>query len=416
MPECVRPGSVLALLLLLGLFIHQRCDSLSLRRPLVHAYDNHRSIIYHSGYHLAGLQRCCVSLQFSLNQQDSEAPHTFNSSRGNSTNALLDRGSAAALSSSSAASLNTNLSLSLAQLEPFLKIAVPFFKNDATARRSLLSVVGLTLLNSGVSVAFSYISRDFYNALNVRNEELFYEKIELFFGALVIAVPISVFYRYTRERLSIYWREALTADVLDKYYSNRTYYILETVRDIDNPDQRISEDIRRFTSTSLDFFITLFTSVIDLFSFSAILFQIYPPLFVAIVAYAGVGSVITTKLGRSLVSLNYDRLQREADFRFSLLRTRENAEAIAFYDQRAAAERANVWTLFKSALETQLGIAMAQRDLEYFTTSYRYIVQILPSLIVAPLYFANKVELGKDVCMHQQAVVGNTVQCPVRMH
>lgn len=357
----------------------------------MHAYHNH-----HSGYHLAGLHRCCVSLHFSLNLQDSEAPHTFSSSHGNSSDVLLGHGSAA---SPSAASLNTNLSLSLAQLEPFLKIAVPFFKNDATARSSLLSVVGLTLLNSGVSVAFSYISRDFYNALNVRNEELFYEKIELFFGALVIAVPISVFYRYTRERLSIYWREALTADVLDKYYSNRTYYILETVRDIDNPDQRISEDIRRFTSTSLDFFITLFTSVIDLFSFSAILFQIYPPLFIAIVAYAGVGSVITTKLGRSLVSLNYDRLQREADFRFSLLRTRENAEAIAFYDQRAAAERVNVWTLFKSALETQLGIAMAQRNLEYFTTSYRYIVQILPSLIVAPLYFANKVELGKEVLL-----------------
>jgi len=395
MPECVRPGVVLALLLLLGLFLHQLCDSLSLRRPLVHSYDNHRSI-YHSGYHLAGLQRCCVSLHFSLNLQESEAPHTFNISRGNSSDGLLDHGSTA---SPSAASLNTNLSLSLAQLEPFLKIAVPFFKNDATARSSLLSVVGLTLLNSGVSVAFSYISRDFYNALNVRNEELFYEKIELFFGALVIAVPISVFYRYTRERLSIYWREALTADVLDKYYSNRTYYILETLRDIDNPDQRISEDIRRFTSTSLDFFITLFTSVIDLFSFSAILFQIYPPLFIAIVAYAGVGSVITTKLGRSLVSLNYDRLQREADFRFSLLRTRENAEAIAFYDQRAAAERVNVWTLFKSALETQLGIAMVQRNLEYFTTSYRYIVQILPSLIVAPLYFANKVELGKEILL-----------------
>ena len=209
----------------------------------------------------------------------------------------------------------TDLALDFTQLEPFLKIAVPFFKQDKVARNSLIAVTALTLLNSGISVAFSYISRDFYNALNAHDEALFYEKIELFFAALVLAVPVSVYYRFVREKLAIYWRDALTKNVLDKYFSNRTFYIVETMRDVDNPDQRITEDIRRFTSTSLDFFITLFTSVIDLLAFSAILFQIYPGLFVAIVGYAGVGSLVTTKLGRSLVQLNYERLQREADFR-----------------------------------------------------------------------------------------------------
>ena len=106
----------------------------------------------------------------------------------------------------------TELQLGLSQLKPFLNIAVPFFKDDKTARNSLIGVVALTLLNSGVSVAFSYISRDFYNALNTRNEAVFYEKIELFFAALLIAVPISVYYRFLREKLSLYWREALTAD------------------------------------------------------------------------------------------------------------------------------------------------------------------------------------------------------------
>jgi vitamin B12/bleomycin/antimicrobial peptide transport system ATP-binding/permease protein len=288
----------------------------------------------------------------------------------------------------------TDLQLGLSQLKPFLNIAVPFFKDDKTARNSLFGVVALTLLNSGVSVAFSYISRDFYNALNTRNEAVFYEKIELFFAALLIAVPISVSYRFLREKLSLYWREALTAKVLDKYYAYRTFYQIETLREIDNPDQRISEDVRAFTRTSLDFFITLFTAVIDLFSFSAILYQIYPGLFAAIIAYAGIGSVVTTQLGRSLVGLNYEKLLREADFRFALIRTRENAEAIAFYDSDAKREQALIWTLFKDVLETQLGIVVAQRNLEVFTTSYRYLVQILPSLIVAPLYFAKKVELG----------------------
>jgi ABC-type uncharacterized transport system fused permease/ATPase subunit len=194
----------------------------------------------------------------------------------------------------------TDLQLGISQLKPFLNIAVPFFKDDKTARNSLIGVVALTLLNSGVSVAFSYISRDFYNALNTRNEPVFYEKIELFFAALLIAVPISVYYRFLREKLSLYWREALTAKVLDKYYAYRTFYQVETLREIDNPDQRIAEDVRSFTRTSLDFFITLFTAIIDLFSFSAILYQIYPGLFVAIIVYAGVGSVVTTQLGRSL--------------------------------------------------------------------------------------------------------------------
>lgn len=189
------------------------------------------------------------------------------------------------------------LSLDFSQLKPFLRIAIPFFKEDEVARSSIIGVTALTLLNSGISVAFSYVSRDFYNALNSRDESLFYEKIMLFFIYLILAVPVSVYYRFIREKLSIYWREALTAKVLDKYYSNRSFYILETLREVDNPDQRITEDIRHFTKTSLDFFITIFTSIIDLFSFSAILFQIYPGLFVAIILYAGIGSVITTKLG-----------------------------------------------------------------------------------------------------------------------
>ncbi len=288
----------------------------------------------------------------------------------------------------------SNLQLDLGQLKPFLDIAVPFFKEDDTAKKSLIGVVALTLLNSGISVAFSYISRDFYNALNARDEPLFYEKIELFFAALVIAIPVSVFYRFLREKLSLYWREALTGRILERYYSNRNYYVIECLREVDNPDQRITEDVRAFTRTSLDFFISIFTATIDLFSFSAILYQIFPGLFFAIIGYAGAGSIITANLGRDLVAKNYNRLEREADFRFSLIRTRENAEAIAFYDPEAKLEQKTLGDFFKRVLDNQMDIINIQRNLEVFTTAYRYIPQILPSLIVAPLYFQHKIELG----------------------
>ena len=288
----------------------------------------------------------------------------------------------------------TNLYLGFSQIKTFLNIATPFFAEDKTARGSLIGVIALTFLNSGVSVAFSYISRDFYNALNARNQPEFYEKIELFFAALVIAVPVTVYYRFLREKLALYWREALTTRVLKKYYANRTFYVLETMHNIDNPDQRISEDISSFTRTSLSFLITLLTSAIDLFSFSAILYQINPSLFLAIILYAGIGSFITTNLGRKLVGLNYDQLIKEANFRFALIRTRENAEAIALYDPDAQLELQGLCQIFQQVLSNQLGIVTVQRNLEYFTTAYRYLVQILPSLIVAPLYFQGKVELG----------------------
>lgn len=294
-------------------------------------------------------------------------------------------------------SSDANVELGLQQLQYFLKIAVPYFQTDDEARKSLASVVALTLASSGISVVFSYISRDFYNALNAQDVDLFYEKIKLFFIAICVTVPIQVFYRYTREQLSLFWREKLTRRVLDDYLSQRTFYIMETLKDIDNPDQRISEDIRSFTRTSVDFFITIFTSVIDLLSFSAILFQIYPPLFYAIIVYAGAGSFVTSKIGQSLIKLNYDKLQAEANFRFSLIRSRENSEAIAFYDCNATLEKSLLVKLFESVKLNQLDIITTQRNLEGFTTAYRYLPNILPSLIVAPLFFSHKVEFGMYV-------------------
>lgn len=288
------------------------------------------------------------------------------------------------------------LTLNFDQIKPFLDIAVPYYKEDQKASSLLLTVVLLTFLNSGVSVAFSYINRDFYNALSARNEEEFYAKIVLFFGFLTLAVPLTVAYRYYREKLSLYWREGLTNRVLDQYCVNKMFYNLEVSRDplFDNPDQRIAEDIRSFTRTSLDFFITLLSSFIDLLSFALVLININPTLFVTIILYSGVGSIVTSKLGQELVQLNYDRLTKEANFRFSLIRMRENAESIAFYDTSARGEMTFLIKNFNEIVSTQMGIINVQRNLEAFTTSYRYLVQVLPSLIVAPLYFKGLVELG----------------------
>ena len=244
--------------------------------------------------------------------------------------------------------------ISLAQLRPFLQIAIPFFREDKNALCSLVGIVILTLIQSALNIAFSYVRKDIFDTLNDKAEAKFYVTILKFFGVLVFLVPVSVLYDYLRQKLALYWRKELTARVLDKYYANRTYYIIECCRDIDNPDQRICEDLTEFTSTSLDFFFIIFDAVINLISFSAVLYQIYPLLFVAIILYALFGTFVSFRLGRSLVGKYYDKLQREADFRFGLIRTRENAEGIAFYDSDASMEQINLWTLFEK-VHTYIG-------------------------------------------------------------
>ncbi|CAN0334658.1 unnamed protein product [Pylaiella littoralis] len=279
------------------------------------------------------------------------------------------------------------------QIGVFVEMSIPFFKEDNAARWLLATVVALTLLNSGVSVAFSYIGRDFWTALSNKDPAQFNIMLQRFLGALVAGVPVTVFYRYERSKLALAWREWMTKRVMDIYYNGQTYYALETSKEIDNPDQRIAEDVRAFTQVSLEFLITVLTSCIDLASFSTILYSIYPQLFIAIIGYASVGTFVTTKLGGKLVGLNFDQLQTEADFRYSLIRVRENAESIAFYGG-VQQELNEIQRRFGKALDNYGQVIRAQRNLEFFTTGYRYLIQVLPGFVVAPLFFQGKIELG----------------------
>mmetsp|Transcript_18684 Transcript_18684/g.27582 ORF Transcript_18684/g.27582 Transcript_18684/m.27582 type:complete len:599 (+) Transcript_18684:289-2085(+) len=272
-------------------------------------------------------------------------------------------------------------------------MSLPFFREDKKAKVMLAAVIGLTLANSGVSVAFSYIGRDFWNALSLKDQEQFWVMLQKFFAALLAGVPITVFYKYEREKLALYWREWMTNRVMDIYYAEQTYYALEAEREIDNPDQRIADDVRYFTKVSLEFLITILTSLVDLFSFSLILYKIYPQLFLAIIAYAGFGTALTAKLGSPLVTLNVDQLQKEADFRYSLIRLRENSESIAFY-RGESVELNEIQRRLKSSLDNFMEILKTQRNLEFFTVAYRYLIQVLPGFVVAPLYFKGSIELG----------------------
>ena len=322
------------------------------------------------------------------------------------------------LAASTAAITNATLQ---ERVRLFWRLAVPYFEQADGAKLNFGLMLLLVLVNSGISVIFSFVGRDFYSALSAKDQALFLEKTANFAVGLAVATPLTVLYKFQRQRLALNWREWMTTELARQYYSDQAYYKIEVDRDLDNPDQRICEDVTAFTRVSLDFFITLMTSAIDLVSFSGILYSIYPQarrrdahtarhshhahrthpppthphpqLFYAIFAYAGFGSLTTVYLGRALVGQNAEQLLREADLRYSLVRLRENAESIAFY-QGEAQEAAEVQSRLGGAITNRRAILGTQRNLEFFTTAYSYLVQILPVLVVSPLYFAGSVELG----------------------
>ena len=341
--------------------------------------------------------------------------------------AAAPRHAAVVLDEANAPAAITNATLQ-ERVRLFWRLAVPYFEQADGAKLNFGLMLLLVLVNSGISVIFSFVGRDFYSALSAKDQALFLEKTANFAVGLAVATPLTVLYKFQRQRLALNWREWMTTELARQYYSDQAYYKIEVDRDLDNPDQRICEDVTAFTRVSLDFFITLMTSAIDLVSFSGILYSIYPQarrravatrtplatrtthpslthpppptphpprpqLFYAIFAYAGFGSLTTVYLGRALVGQNAEQLLREADLRYSLVRLRENAESIAFY-QGEAQEAAEVQSRLGGAITNRRAILGTQRNLEFFTTAYSYLVQILPVLVVSPLYFAGSVELG----------------------
>jgi len=279
------------------------------------------------------------------------------------------------------------------RLRLFWRLAVPYFQQAEGAKLNFGLMLLLVLMNSSISVIFSYVGRDFYSALSAKDQVLFFEKTANYAVGLAVATPLTVLYKFQRQRLALNWRQWMTTELARQYYTDQAYYKIEIDPEIDNPDQRITEDVTAFTKVSLDFFITLCTAAIDLFSFSGILYSIYPNLFYAIFLYAGIGSLTTIKLGSALVSQNAEQLLREANLRYTLVRLRENAESIAFYGGEAQ-EATQVSKRLGGAIDNRRVILGTQRNLEFFTVGYSYLVQILPVLVVSPLYFAGTVELG----------------------
>jgi len=268
------------------------------------------------------------------------------------------------------------------------------------ARRSawlLLAVVLLLSLSvTGINVAFSYIGNYFTNAIVKKNQEMSYLFVGVYFCGFLVGIPIVAFYGYVRDYMGMHWRKWMTTDFLGKYFAGRNYYDIEAEGEIDNPDQRIMEDIRSFTRVSLAFLLILLGALMDLVSFTGILWSKSVMLVAVVLGYSLVGTLITALIGRRLVRLNFDQLRYEADFRYSLVHVRDNTESIAFY-RGEGPEKEQIGSRFRSVLGNFSLLIGWQRNLSFFTTAYSYLPLVLPFVVLFPRYFGGEIEYGDMV-------------------
>lgn len=256
----------------------------------------------------------------------------------------------------------------------------------------VLLILFLFAIN-GLNVVNSYVNRDFMTAVENQDMSGFLRYALLFIFVLGVSTVVAVVYRYTEERLGLLWRKWLTQRAIDRYLDERTYFRLYSSGALPNPDQRISEDIRALTATTLSFTLMFLNASFTVVAFSGVLWTISPQLFVVAVAYSILGSLLTIYLGKPLVKLNYDQLDREANFRSRLVHVRENAESIALLrgEERL---RVRLWDRLDRLTANFQRIIEINRNLGFFTTGYNHLIQIIPALLVAPLFIEGKAEFG----------------------
>ena len=246
---------------------------------------------------------------------------------------------------------------------------------------------------NGLSVLNSYVGRDFMSALEDRNRAEFIRMALFYVCVFAGSTVLTVIYRYVEENLGLVWREWTTRQSILGYANNRVYYRLQADGKLGNPDQRIADDTRIFSTTTLSFLLLLLNGVLTIIAFSGVLWSISPRLFVVAVLYASAGTFLTYLFGRPLIRLNYDQLDKEADLRSTLIYLRENAESIALSRREGHLVRLNLRNL--SALVTNFRrIISINRSVNFFTAGYNWLIQIIPALIVAPLFFERRIDFG----------------------
>ncbi len=298
-----------------------------------------------------------------------------------------------------------------ALLRDVWQLARPYwFSEERWSARGLLAIiVAMNLGMVALNVRFNSWYNAFYNSLQNKDEAEFFRQLLIFFGLAIGYIIIAVYQIWLNQLLQIRWRRWLTGQFLGSWLGDTTYYRLQVSdRTTDNPDQRIAEDLRDFVRQTLTLTLGLMNAAVTLVSFVAILWGLSGPLgftvagipvvipgymvFVAVV-YAIAGTTLTHLIGRPLVRLNFDRQRFEADFRYSLVRFRENVEGVALYHGEPR-EQALFQRLFGNVIVNWRAIMSRQKWLTSFTAAYAQVATVFPFMVAAPRYFSGAIQLG----------------------
>jgi putative ATP-binding cassette transporter len=291
------------------------------------------------------------------------------------------------------------------------RIASPYFRSEDRRPGLVLlaAVIAIELSIVGLTVLLNEWNNRFYNALQDRNWDAFVYQLGYFCVLATVFILLAVYQLYLNQWLQIRWRRWLTATYLDHWLEGANHYRMQLLGDAaDNPDQRISEDIRQFIDLTLNIGLQLLNSCVTLFSFMIILWSLSAaaPLHLfgmtvsipgyllwAALIYAVIGTALTHLIGRALIALNFQQQRYEADFRFNLVRVRENSEQIALLDGERA-ERDRLLMRFGSVVANWYAIMTRQKKLTFFTAGYSQASVVFPFIMVSPAYFASVIQLG----------------------
>ena len=291
------------------------------------------------------------------------------------------------------------------------RIAAPYFNSeDKWAGRGLLAaVIAIELALVGNAVLINLWRARFYNALQDKDLDSFIREMLVFCALATVLVALQVYQLYLNQWLQIRWRSWMTNKYLAEWMHDANHYRMQLQGDAaDNPDQRMSDDVKLFVSQTLALGVGLLSSIVSLASFVVILwglsaaaplvlygidFSIPGYLVLAALIYAIFGTALTQWIGSPLVNLDFNQQRLEADFRFNLVRVRENSEQIALLKGEPA-ERERLSERFSRVIGNWYGIMSRTKRLTAFTQSYAQAAVIIPFALVSPAYFANKIPLG----------------------
>jgi putative ATP-binding cassette transporter len=304
------------------------------------------------------------------------------------------------------------------------RIASPYFRSQDRwpGRLLLAAVIAIELSIVGITVLLNEWNNRFYNALQDRNWDAFVNQLLYFCVLAGIYIVLAVYQLYLNQWLQIRWRRWLTGSYLDHWLTGANHYRMQLLGEAaDNPDQRIAEDIQMFIDRTLSIGVGLLGAIVTLGSFVVILWSlsaaaplnlfgmsvVIPGYLVwAALLYAILGTALTHLIGRALIALNFQQQRYEADFRFNLVRVRENSEQIALLDGERA-ERDRLLVRFGNVVANWLAIMTRQKKLTFFTAGYAQASVVFPFIVVSPAYFAGAVQLGG---LMQTAAAFNSVQ------